>query len=108
MVGVFVVGLTLFSAVAKIDSAVVAPGMVRVGSQPQDGPPPARRHGQVDPGQGRPAREGQDQVLLIFDEVQPKATNDVLQNQQDALLAQSARFQAEATGQLAPWCSRPS
>ena len=97
VVGVFVVGLTLFSAVAKIDSAVVAPGMVRVEANRK-----TVRHLQGGTVKSILVKEGQhvkkDQVLLIFDEVQPKATNDVLQNQQDALLAQSARFQAEATG----------
>jgi len=97
VVGVFVVGLTLFSAVAKIDSAVVAPGMVRVEDNRK-----TVRHlqggtvRQILVKEGQHVRKGQ--VLLTFDEVQPKATNDVFQNQQDALLAQSARFQAEATG----------
>jgi HlyD family type I secretion membrane fusion protein len=38
-------------------------------------------------------------VLLTFDEVQPRASTDVLQNQYDTLTAQLARFQAEATDQ---------
>lgn len=97
VVGVFVVGLTLFSAVAKIDSAVVAPGMVRVEDNRK-----TVRHlqggtvRQILVKEGQHVRKGQ--VLLTFDEVQPKASNDVFQNQQDALMAQSARFQAEATG----------
>lgn len=97
VVGVFVVGLTLFSAVAKIDSAVVAPGMVRVEDNRK-----TVRHLQGGTVKAILVKEGQHvkqgQVLLTFDQVQPRATNDVLQNQQDALLAQSARFQAEATG----------
>lgn len=97
VVGVFVVGLTLFSAVAKIDSAVVAPGTVRVEDNRK-----TVRHLQGGTVKAILVKEGQHvkqgQVLLTFDQVQPRATNDVLQNQQDALLAQSARFQAEATG----------
>ena len=98
VVGVFVVGLTLFSAVARIDSAVMAPGMVRVEDNRK-----TVRHLQGGTVRQILVKEGQhvrkDQVLLTFDEVQPRATNDVFQNQQDALMAQSARFQAEATGQ---------
>ena len=98
VVGVFVVGLTLFSAVARIDSAVMAPGMVRVEDNRK-----TVRHLQGGTVRQILVKEGQhvrkDQVLLTFDEVQPRASNDVFQNQQDALMAQSARFQAEATGQ---------
>ena len=47
-------------------------------------------------------REGQavrlGQPLIALDDVQAKAYVDVLQNQHDSLLAQSARFQAEAGG----------
>lgn len=98
VVGVFVVGVTLFSAVARIDSAVMAPGMVRVEDNRK-----TVRHLQGGTVRQILVKEGQhvrkDQVLLTFDEVQPRASNDVFQNQQDALMAQSARFQAEATGQ---------
>lgn len=100
VVGVFVVGLTLFSAVAKIDSAVVAPGMVRVEDNRK-----TVRHLQGGTVKAIHVREGQhvrqNQVLLTFDEVQPRAASDVLQNQYDSFLAQSVRFQAEATGQRA-------
>ena len=100
VVGVFVVGLTLFAAVAKIDSAVVAPGTVRVEDNRK-----TIRHREGGTVKAILVKEGQrvkqNQVLLTFDEVQPKSTTDVLQNQYDALLSQSARFQAEATGQQA-------
>jgi HlyD family type I secretion membrane fusion protein len=96
VVGVFVVGLTLFAAIARIDSAVVAPGTVRVEDNRK-----TIRHREGGTVRAILVREGervkQNQVLLTFDEVQPKSTTDVLQNQYDALLAQTARFQSEAT-----------
>lgn len=98
VVGVFVVGLTLFAAVARIDSAVVAPGTVRVEDNRK-----TIRHREGGTVRTIQVREGQhvrlNQVLLTFDEVQPKAMTDVLQSQHDAFLAQVVRFQAEATGQ---------
>lgn len=97
VVGVFVVGLTLFSAVAKIDSAVVAPATVRVEDNRK-----TIRHREGGTVRQILVKEGQrvkqNQVLLTFDEVQPKASTDVLQNQYDSLLAQSTRFQAEVSG----------
>jgi HlyD family type I secretion membrane fusion protein len=48
------------------------------------------------------AREGQHvragQPLLLFNDVEARAAVDVLQNQYDALVAQNARYNAEATG----------
>ncbi|MET3527150.1 HlyD family type I secretion periplasmic adaptor subunit [Phenylobacterium koreense] len=100
VVGVFVVGLTLFSAIAKIDSAVVAPGTVRVEDNRK-----TIRHREGGTVKEILVKEGQhvrqNQVLLTFDEIQPKASTDVLQNQYDSLLAQSTRFQAEVSGQTA-------
>jgi len=100
VVGVFVVGLTLFAAVAKIDSAVVAHATVRVEDNRK-----TVRHREGGTVKQILVKEGQhvkqNQVLLTFDEVQPKASTDVLQNQYDSLLAQSTRFQAEVSGQSA-------
>lgn len=100
VVGVFVVGLTLFAAVAKIDSAVVAHATVRVEDNRK-----TVRHREGGTVKQILVKEGQhvkqNQVLLTFDEVQPKASTDVLQNQYDSLLAQSTRFQAEVSGQPA-------
>jgi HlyD family type I secretion membrane fusion protein len=98
VVGVFVVGLGLFASVAPLNAAVLAPGQVRVEANRK-----TLRH--LTGGTVREilVREGQEvkagQPLLRMDEVQAKAAFDVLQSQQDALLAQSARLQAEATGQ---------
>jgi len=98
VVGVFVVGLTLFSAIAKIDSAIMAPATVRVEDNRK-----TVRHREGGTVKEILVKEGQhvrqNQVLLVFDEVQPKASTDVLQNQYDSLLAQSTRFQAEVSGQ---------
>lgn len=97
VVGVFVVGLTLWAAVSPLESAVVAPGSVRVEDNRK-----TVRHREGGTVRAILVREGQhvklNQVLLRFDDVQPKATSDVLQSQYDTLMAQSARLQAEATG----------
>lgn len=97
VVAAAVVALTAWSAVAKIDSAVVAPGQVRVEANRK-----TVRH--RDGGVVRQilVREGQrvrlGQPLLVMDEVQARASVDVLQSQQDAVLAQLARYQAESAG----------
>jgi HlyD family secretion protein len=98
VVGIFVVLVFLWAAIAKIDSAVVAPGVVRVEDNRK-----TIRHREGGMVKAIPVREGQrvkpNQVLLQFDDVQARATADVLQGQSDALLAQTSRLQAEATGQ---------
>lgn len=98
VVAVFVVGLTLWAAVSPLDSAVVAPGTVRVEDNRK-----TVRHLQGGTVRAILAREGQhvklNQVLLRFDDVQTRASVDVLQNQYDNMLAQTARLQAEATNQ---------
>ncbi|HEX2561066.1 HlyD family type I secretion periplasmic adaptor subunit [Phenylobacterium sp.] len=98
VVGVFVLGLGLFASVAPLNAAVLAPAQVRVEANRK-----TLRH--LTGGTVRQilVREGQmvkaGQPLLRMDEVQAKAAYDVLQSQHDALLAQSARLQAEASGQ---------
>lgn len=100
VVGVFVVGMGLWAALSPLDSAVVAPGIVRVEDNRK-----TVRHLQGGTVLSILVEEGQrvrlNQVLLRFDDVQSRSTFDVLLNQQDALLAQSARMQAEATNQRA-------
>ncbi len=97
IIGVFVIGLTLVAAVAPIDAAVVAPGIVRVEASRK-----AVQHRDGGVVRRVLVREGQEvrlgQPLIMMDDVQAKAYVDVLQNQYDTLLAQSARFQAEAGG----------
>ncbi|CAN5526715.1 HlyD family type I secretion periplasmic adaptor subunit [soil metagenome] len=97
VVGIFVVAMTLWAAVAPIRSAIMAPGIVRVEANRK-----LIRHREGGTVKAISVREGQHvaagQALITMDDVQPRATVDVLQNQYDALSAQSARFEAEATG----------
>lgn len=98
VIGVFVVGMTAFASVAPLNAAVLAPGQVRVEANRK-----TLRH--LTGGTVREilVREGQQvkagQPLIRMDEVQAKAAYDVLRSQQDALLAQVARLQAETAGQ---------
>lgn len=100
VIGIFVVAAIAFMAVAPIDAAVLAPGVIKVEASRKD-----VRH--RDGGVVRQIliREGQQvkagQPLLTLDDLQAKAYVDVLRNQEDAVLAQSVRFQAEAMGQRA-------
>ena len=97
LVGIFVVGLLLWSGFAPLTSAVMAPGIVRV-----EGNRKEIRH--LNGGIVRQilVKEGQrvaaGQTLLILDSVQPKAGLDIMQGQADAYAAQLARLHAEATG----------
>jgi HlyD family type I secretion membrane fusion protein len=98
VVGVFVVGLTAFASVAPLNAAVLAPGQVRVEANRK-----TLRHltggtvRQILVREGQQVRAGQ--PLIRMDEVQAKAAYDVLRSQNDGLLAQIARLQAESTGQ---------
>jgi HlyD family type I secretion membrane fusion protein len=97
VIGAMVVGLGLWSAVTKIDNGVSAPGVLR-----SEGSRKTIRHKEGGTVRQILVKEGQHvkagQVLLVFDNVQPKASVDVFQNQYDSALAQNARFAAEATG----------
>ncbi|WP_340645927.1 HlyD family type I secretion periplasmic adaptor subunit [Phenylobacterium sp.] len=97
IVGVFVVATILWAAVAPVRSAIMAPGVVRVEANRK-----IIRHREGGAVKAIPVREGQHvakgQPLLILDDVQSRAAVDVFQSQTDALSAQSARFEAEATG----------
>ncbi|HEY9217101.1 MAG TPA: HlyD family type I secretion periplasmic adaptor subunit [Phenylobacterium sp.] len=98
VVGVFVVLLTIFAALAPLNAAVMAPAQVRVEANRK-----TIRHltggivRQILVRDGQRVRAGQ--PLLKMDEVQARAAYDVTQSQVDSLLAQSTRLQAEATGQ---------
>lgn len=97
VVGIFVVAMTIWAAVSPIRSAIMAPGIVRVEANRK-----VIRHREGGTVKAIPVKEGQHvilgQPLLVLDDVQPRAAVDVFQNQYDALAAQSARFEAEATG----------
>ncbi len=97
VIGVFVLGLGLWAALTPLASGISAQGEVRVESNRK-----TIRHRaggtvrQILVKEGQRVRAGQ--TLLLFDDVEPRAAFDVYQNQRDSLLAQSARFTAEATG----------
>lgn len=97
LIGVFVVGFLGWASLAPLESAIIAPGVVRVEENRKV--LRAREGGTV---RSIPVREGQKvtkgQVLLTLDDVQPRAAMEVMQNQVDTYAAQVARFEAEARG----------
>lgn len=97
IVAIFVVAAFIWAAVSPIRSAIMAPGLVRVEANRK-----VIRHREGGTVRVIPVREGQHvaagQPVLILDDVQPRAAVDVFQNQFDGLAAQSARFEAEASG----------
>ncbi|HEX5377846.1 MAG TPA: HlyD family type I secretion periplasmic adaptor subunit [Phenylobacterium sp.] len=97
IVGVFVIGIFLWAALAPLTGAVMAPGVVRVEANRK-----TIRHLAGGTVKAIPVHEGQHvaagQVLLVMDDVQPRASVDVLQSQVDSYEAQMARFAAESTG----------
>ncbi len=97
LIGVFVVGILGWAALAQVSSAIMAPGIVRVESNRK-----LIRQREASTVREILVKEGQHvtqgQVLLITDSVLPKASVDVLQNQADAFLAQVVRFRAEVDG----------
>lgn len=96
VIAVLVVGLSVWASVASLPTAVSAPGQLRVESNRKV--LRARELGtvrQILVKEGQFVRAGQ--PLLIFNDVEARAQVDVLQSQYDQVLAQSARFTAEAT-----------
>ncbi|HEY8574122.1 HlyD family type I secretion periplasmic adaptor subunit [Phenylobacterium sp.] len=97
VIGFLVVGLGVWAAFASLPTAISAPGELRVESNRKV--LRARELGtirQILVKEGQYVRAGQ--PLLIFNDVEARAAVDVLQGQYDQLLAQNARFTAEATG----------
>lgn len=96
VIAIFVVGLGLWASLDQLASGITAVAEVRVDSQRKT--LRAKDAGVV---KEILAREGQlvapNQPLLLFNDVEPRAAVDVLQNQYDTLVAQHARFSAEAT-----------
>jgi HlyD family type I secretion membrane fusion protein len=98
IIGTLVVGLGAWAALTPLAAGASAMGEVEVESNLK-----TLRH--KDPGtvrqilvhEGELVRAGQ--PLITFDNIEPKATNDVFQTQADTLMAQAARAQAEATDQ---------
>ena len=97
VIGVAVLGLGLWASVTPISSGVSAPGKIRVESNRK-----TLRYREGGTVRAIYVKEGQlvhpGQLLLKFDDVQARANYDVTQNIVDVAMAQSARFQAEATG----------
>ncbi|MGA0608259.1 HlyD family type I secretion periplasmic adaptor subunit [Phenylobacterium sp. VNQ135] len=99
VIGAFVFGLGLWASFTPLSSGIAAPAEVRVESNRKTLRAP-REGGtvrQILAREGQLARAGQ--PLLLFNDVEARATVDVLQNQYDVLMAQNARFTAEATNQ---------
>ena len=97
VIGAFVVGLGLWASVTPLSSGITAPAEVRVESNRKT--LRASREGgtvrQISAKEGQFVRAGQ--PLLLFNDVEARAAVDVFQNQYDVLMAQGARFNAEAT-----------
>jgi len=97
VIGAFVVGLGLWASVTKLSTGITAQAEVRADSMRK-----TLRHKDVGVVKQILAREGQyvraNQPLLLFNDVEARAAVDVLQNQYDTLLAQHARYAAEALG----------
>lgn len=97
VIGVFVLGLGLWASFTPLSSGITAPAEVRVESNRKT--MRAREGGvvkQILVREGQLVRAGQ--PMLLFNDIEARAAVDVYQNQYDTLLAQSARYSAEATG----------
>lgn len=100
LIGVFVVGLLVWAGVSSVSGAVVAPGVVRAEAN-------RKTMKSLEGGVVRAiavrngSRVGPGQLLIQFDDVQPRAQVEILSGQLDSLLAQRARFEAEMTGRPA-------
>jgi HlyD family type I secretion membrane fusion protein len=101
VIGVLVIGLGTWASLSSVSTGITAPGEVKVESNIK-----TIRHRetgivrQILVQEGQRVRAGQ--PLVLFNDVEARAAYDVMQNQYDALLAQAARFTAEATNQTAP------
>jgi HlyD family type I secretion membrane fusion protein len=97
VIGSAVLGLGLWASVTPISSGISAPGEIRVEANRK-----TLRHREGGTVREILVKEGSrvkpGQVLLRFDDVQPKAGVDINQNAVDVALAQTARFTAEALG----------
>ena len=101
IIGVLVIGLGLWASLTPLSTGITAQAEVRVESNKKT---LRQRDGgtirQILVKEGQHVRPGQ--PLIIFDDVEARASVDVFQNQYDSLLAQSARFMAEATNRSGP------
>jgi HlyD family type I secretion membrane fusion protein len=97
IIGTFVLGLGLWASVAKVASGVTAPAEVRSDAM-------RKTLRAKDTGRVKAILVHEDQLvragqpLLQLNDTEARAAVDVLQNQYDTLLAQQARYSAEAIG----------
>jgi HlyD family type I secretion membrane fusion protein len=100
VIGIFVVLLAIIFSLVPLATSVNAPATVQAETNRKT--MRAREGGTV---RQILVREGQrvraQQPLLLLNDVEARAAFDVYQNQYDVLLAQNARFSAEATGRSA-------
>lgn len=97
VIGAFVVGLGIWATAVSLGTGVTAQAHVRADTMRKT--LRARDGGvvkQILVREGQQVRAGQ--PMLLFNDVEARAAVDVLQNQYDTLLAQNARFSAEALG----------
>jgi HlyD family type I secretion membrane fusion protein len=98
---ILVLGLGLWASLTPLSTGITAQGEVRVESNKK-----TLKHQssgtirQILVQEGQHVRAGQ--PMILYDDTEARASNDVLQNQYDSLEAQSARLTAEATGRPAP------
>lgn len=95
VIAAFVVGLGIWAGFVSLGTGVTAPAEVRADAMRK-----TLRHRETGVVKAILVKEGQlvraGQPLLLFNDVEARAGVDVLQNQYDTLLAQNARFSAEA------------
>ncbi len=96
VIGVFVIGLGIWASFSQLATGVPAQAEVRADSQRK-----TMRHKESGTVKSILVQEGQfvraGQPMLTFNDVEARAAVDVLQSQYDTLIAQKARFTAEAT-----------
>jgi HlyD family type I secretion membrane fusion protein len=101
VIGGLVLGLSLWASLTPLSTGVTAQGEVRVESNRK-----TLKHQQSGTVRQILVQEGQHvragQPMILYDDTEARASNDVLQNQYDSLVAQAARLTAEATGKAAP------
>jgi HlyD family type I secretion membrane fusion protein len=100
-IAVFVVGLGLWASLTPLTQGITAQGEVRVESNKK-----TIKHQQSGTIRQILVQEGQHvragQPMILYDDTETRAANDVMQNQYDSLESQAARLTAEATGKAAP------
>jgi multidrug efflux pump subunit AcrA (membrane-fusion protein) len=97
IIATLILGLGLWASLSPLSTGITAQGEVRVESNKK-----TIRHKDTGTIRQLLVQEGQHvragQPMVIYNDVEPRAATDVLQNQYDSLLVQAARLSAEATG----------